>query len=67
MTNPYKMIDSGSKVNELHFLRNIFACPLKVGVYVDQCYDGAGLNDVYGTADRNCADNAHCKNQHHPH
>jgi hypothetical protein len=47
MTNPYKMIDSGSNVNELHFLRNIFACPLKIGVYVDQCYDVGRMENVH--------------------
>ncbi|NDV61577.1 hypothetical protein G0Q06_03860 [Puniceicoccales bacterium CK1056] len=47
MTNPYKMIDAGTKVNELHYLRNIFACPLKIGVYVDQCYDVGRMENIH--------------------
>ena len=47
MTNPYMAIDSGSKVNELHFFRNIFACPLKIGIYVDQCYDVGRMENVH--------------------
>jgi len=47
MTNPYMMIDSGTKVNELHFFRNIFACPLKIGVFVDQCYDVGRMENVH--------------------
>ncbi|MBM4153255.1 MAG: hypothetical protein FJ220_07020 [Kiritimatiellaceae bacterium] len=47
MTNPYKMIDAGSKVNELHFIRNVFACPLKIGVYIDRCYDVGRVENVH--------------------
>ena len=47
MTNPYQAIDAGSKWNELHLLRNIFACPLKIGVYVDQCTDIGRIENVH--------------------
>ncbi len=47
MTNPYMAIDAGSKVNELHYIRNVYACPLKIGVYVDQCYDVGRLENVH--------------------
>ncbi len=47
MTNPYMAIDAGSKGNELHFIRNVYACPLKVGVYVDQCTDVGRLENVH--------------------
>lgn len=47
MTNPYQAIDAGSKWNELHLLRNIFACPLKTGVYIDQCSDVGRLENVH--------------------
>lgn len=47
ITNPYKAIDAGSKVNELHFIRNVYACPLKIGIYVDQCYDVGRLENVH--------------------
>jgi hypothetical protein len=47
MTNPYMAIDAGTKVNELHLIRNVFACPLKIGVYVDQCYDVGRIENVH--------------------
>lgn len=47
MTNPYQMIDAGSKVNELHFIRNVFACPLKTGLYIDRCYDVGRVENVH--------------------
>lgn len=47
MTNPYMAIDSGTNVNELHFFRNVFACPLKIGVYIDQCYDVGRMENVH--------------------
>jgi hypothetical protein len=47
MTNPYQAIDAGSKWNELHILRNIFACPLKTGVYIDQCTDVGRTENVH--------------------
>ncbi len=47
MTNPYMAIDAGSKSNELHFIRNLYACPLKIGVYVDQCTDVGRLENVH--------------------
>lgn len=47
MTNPYMAIDAGTHVNELHFIRNVFACPLKIGIYIDQCYDVGRLENVH--------------------
>jgi hypothetical protein len=47
MTNPYMAIDSGTNVNELHFIRNVYACPLKIGIYVDQCYDVGRIENVH--------------------
>ena len=47
ITNPYQAIDAGSKWNELHLLRNIFACPLKIGIYVDQCTDVGRIENVH--------------------
>lgn len=47
MTNPYMAIDAGSKINELHFIRNVYACPLRIGVYIDQCYDVGRLENVH--------------------
>jgi hypothetical protein len=37
----------GSKWNELHLVRNVFACPLKIGVYIDQCTDIGRIENVH--------------------
>ena len=47
MTNPYMAIDCGTNINELHFIRNVYACPLKIGIYIDQCYDVGRLENVH--------------------
>jgi hypothetical protein len=47
LTNPYQAIDSGTQWNELHLIRNIFACPLKTGIYVDQCTDIGRIENVH--------------------
>ena len=47
ITNPYQAIDVGTKWNELHLIRNVFACPLKIGVYIDQCTDIGRIENVH--------------------
>lgn len=47
MTNPYQALDFGTKWNELHIIRNVFACPLKTGVYIDQCTDIGRVENVH--------------------
>jgi len=47
MTNPYRALDFGTKWNELHIIRNVFACPLKIGVFVDQCTDIGRIENVH--------------------
>ena len=47
LTNPYQAIDLGSRWNELHLIRNVFACPLKTGVYIDQCTDIGRIENVH--------------------
>jgi hypothetical protein len=47
ITNPYQAIDLGNKWNELHLVRNVFACPLKIGVYIDQCTDIGRIENVH--------------------
>jgi hypothetical protein len=47
MTNPYQAIDLGTQWNELHLVRNVFACPLKTGVYIDQCTDIGRIENVH--------------------
>src|ERR1019366_9056886 len=40
-------LDMGSRWNEVHLVRNIFACPLKIGVYIDQCTDIGRIENVH--------------------
>ncbi len=47
LTNPYQALDFGTKWNELHTIRNVFGCPLKTGVYVDQCTDVGRIENVH--------------------
>jgi hypothetical protein len=47
LTNPYKAIDCGSKWNELHTIRNVFGCPLRLGIYIDQCSDIGRIENVH--------------------
>lgn len=45
--NPYKAIDFGAYANELHYIRNCFGCPLKVGVHIDKCTDIGRIENVH--------------------
>jgi hypothetical protein len=47
ITNPYQALDFGTKWNELHLIRNVFACPLKTGLYIDQCTDIGRVENVH--------------------
>ncbi len=45
--NPYKAIDFGTYANELHYIRNCFGCPLKIGVHIDKCTDIGRIENVH--------------------
>lgn len=45
--NPYRMLDFATNWNELHYIRNVFGCPLKVGVSVDKCSDIGRIENVH--------------------
>ena len=45
--NSYKAIDFGTKWNELHYIRNCFGCPLKIGVHIDKCSDIGRIENVH--------------------
>jgi len=45
--NPYKAIDFGTHANELHYIRNCFGCPLKIGVHIDRCTDIGRIENVH--------------------
>jgi hypothetical protein len=47
LVNPYKGIDFGTHPNELHYIRNVFGCPLKLGIYVNQTTDIGRIENVH--------------------
>ena len=47
LVNPYKGIDFGTHHNELHYVRNVFGCPLKIGVYVNNTTDIGRIENVH--------------------
>ncbi|QEH31971.1 Pectate lyase superfamily protein [Aquisphaera giovannonii] len=47
LVNPYMGIDFGTHKNELHYIRNVFGCPLKLGVYVDGTTDIGRIENVH--------------------
>lgn len=47
LVNPYKGIDFGTHHNELHYIRNVFGCPLKIGVYVNNTTDIGRVENVH--------------------
>lgn len=47
LVNAYKGIDFGTHPNELHYVRNVFGCPLKVGVHIDRCTDIGRIENVH--------------------
>ena len=47
LVNPYKGIDFGTYPNELHYIRNVFGCPLKFGIYVNHTTDIGRIENVH--------------------
>jgi len=47
LTNPCQALDLGTNWNELHTVRNVFGCPLKTGIYIDQCSDIGRIENVH--------------------
>ena len=47
ITNPYQAMDFGTRWNELHLIRNVFACPLRIGLFIDQCTDIGRVENVH--------------------
>jgi len=47
LSNPYKGIDFGTHWNELHYIRNVYGCPLRLGVYIDKCTDIGRVENVH--------------------
>lgn len=47
LVNSYQGIDFGEHPNELHYIRNVFGCPLKMGIHIDKCTDIGRIENVH--------------------
>jgi len=47
LLNPYKGIDFGTHPHEMHYIRNVYGCPLKIGVHLDKCTDIGRVENVH--------------------
>ena len=46
LANPYKAI-AFPVWNEMHYIKNVYGCPLKEGIFVDRCTDIGRIEDVH--------------------
>ena len=47
MINPYQAVDLGSYPAGRHFVSNLYAYPLRLGLYINQCYDVGRIENVH--------------------
>jgi hypothetical protein len=47
LVNSYKGIDFGTHHNELHYIRDVFGCPLKLGIFVNNTTDVGRIENVH--------------------
>ncbi len=47
LLNPYLGIDFGSYPHEMHYIRNVYGIPLKVGIHLDKCTDIGRVENVH--------------------
>ena len=47
LANAYQGIALGPEPNELHLIRDVYGCPLKTGIFIDNCTDVGRLEDVH--------------------
>lgn len=47
LVNPYQAVDFGSRTSGRHFIRNLYAQPLRRGVFVDMCLDVGRLENIH--------------------
>lgn len=47
MVNPYQAVDFGSVVAGRHYIRNLYAQPLRRGLFVDLCLDVGRLENIH--------------------
>jgi len=47
LLNPYMGIDFGTYSHEMHYIRNVYGIPLKIGVHLDKCTDIGRVENVH--------------------
>lgn len=47
LVNPYQAVDFGSRVSGRHYIRNLYAQPLRRGVWIDYCIDIGRIENVH--------------------
>jgi hypothetical protein len=47
LLNPYMGIDFGTYAHEMHYIRNVYGIPLKIGVHLDKCTDIGRVENVH--------------------
>ena len=47
LVNPYQAVDFGTRVSGRHYIRGLYAQPLRKGLYVDMCLDIGRIQDVH--------------------
>ncbi len=47
LINPYKGIDAGTRSAGRHFISRVYGQPLRIGIFVDQCYDVGRIENVH--------------------
>ena len=47
LVNAYQGINFGSYANELHYIRNVFGCCLRRGIFIDKCTDIGRIENVH--------------------
>ncbi len=47
LVNPYKGIDLATVPSQRHFVSRVYGQPLRIGIFVDQCYDVGRIENVH--------------------
>jgi len=47
LLNSYKGIDFGTYPHEMHYIRNVYGCPLRIGIHLDKCTDIGRVENVH--------------------
>ncbi len=47
LINPWKAIDVGTNWTEMHYIRNVYGQPLRLGIFIDRCTDIGRVENVH--------------------